>query len=470
MKGQSAVVLGVVCVCLWLALSSQSAMADGEGQSLALDLPTAIARALQENPDLKAKRQALGVAQGRVQQAELLFQENPHLSVDTDFRNRSYTHPAGRSGADVEVRLLQEIEIAGQRGYRREAASAQFAQAEASVADAERMLRREVARSFYDLLALQEVILVRQEVLATQEALLQAGLTRFDRGDISILELDTLRLDRDRTRSDLISQEEEQVGKEQQFRLLLGVGEQFPLTLVGNIESMASDPARSAPSLTQETLEACALEHRPDVKAARLALEAREAELRLAHARKIPNISLGPLYKLDNEDQVIGGALSIPLPFFNRNQHEITAAMANLQVDRTALEARTLAVKHEVAAALARLQLSVRQLASYGTTYLSNLTESMAYARKAYEAGELSIFEFSVTLDRLVNTRLRYLDALLAYRYATLELDAQSGFQCVDTERIDTQGQQNREERGEQRNSSASSATPHGVARRVVER
>jgi cobalt-zinc-cadmium efflux system outer membrane protein len=403
-------------------------------------LPAAIARALQENPHLQAKRQALGVAQGRVQQAELLFQENPRLSVDADFRNRSHTHPAGRSGTDVEVRLLQEIEIAGQRGYRREAASAHFAQAESAVANAERMLRQEVGQSFYTLLALREIIIVRQEVLAIQESLLQAGLTRFDRGDISILELDTLRLDRDRTRSDLVSQEEEQVGKEHQFRLLLGVGEQFPLTLVGNIETMASDSVRSASFPTRETLEACALDHRPDVKAARLALEAREAELRLAHARKIPNISFGPLYKLDNEDQVIGGAFSIPLPFFNRNQHEITAAMANLQVDRKALEAGTLAVKHEVVAALARLQLSARQLASYGKTYLSNLTESMVYARKAYETGELSIFEFSVTVDRLVQTRLRYLDAALAYLQAKTELDAQSAFQCVDMARAGTQG------------------------------
>jgi cobalt-zinc-cadmium efflux system outer membrane protein len=438
---------------------SQRATADGEVQSLSLDLPTAIARTLQENPELKAKRQALGVAQGRVQQAELLFQENPRLSVDADFRNRRYTQPAGRSGADVEVRLLQEIEIAGQRGYRQEAASAHLVQAESSVADAERVLQQEVGQRFYALLALQEIMSVRQEVLVMQESLLQAGLTRFDRGDISILELDTLRLDRDRTRRDLVSQQEEHVRKEHQFRLLLGVGELRPLTLIGNIGTMASDLARSAPSLTQESLEACALEHRPDVKAARLALEAREAELRLAHARKIPNISLGPLYKLDNEDQVIGGALSIPLPFFNRNQHEITAAMANLQVGRTELEARTLAVKHEVAAALARLQLSTRQLASYGTTYLSNLTESMAYARKAYEAGELSIFEFSVALDRLVQTRFRYLEAVLTYLQAKAELDAQTAFQCVDTERAETQGQQTGKEREERRSPNVSSTT-----------
>ena len=227
MKWQNAVVWWGICVFMWLAPVSQSATAEGEGQSLSLDLPTALARALQENPELKAKREGLGVAHGRVQQADLLFQENPRLSIDTDFRSRRYTQPAGRSGADVEVRLLQEIEIAGQRGYRREAASAHFAQAASSIADAERGVRREVVRGFYDLLALQEIITVRQDVLTTQESLLQAGQTRFDRGDMSIMERDTLRVDRDRTRSDLVSQEDEHVRKEHQFRLLLGMGEQL---------------------------------------------------------------------------------------------------------------------------------------------------------------------------------------------------------------------------------------------------
>lgn len=468
MKRKNVVAAWIVCACLWLAPLSPSATAEEDAPSLSLDLPTATARALQDNPNLKARRQALGVALGRVQQAELLFQENPRLSVDADFRHRRFAEPSGRSGADVEVRLLQEIEIAGQPGHRREAAAAHLAQAEASVADAERLLRREVAQGFYDLLALQEQIAIQRDVLATQESLLQTGLTRFDRGDISILELDTLRLDRDRIRNNLVSQEEEHVRKEQQFRLLLGMREQHPLALMGNLGTLAPELAHSAPPFTREPFEACALEHRPDVNAARLALEARNAELRLAQAKRIPNISLGPLYKFDNEDQVIGGALSIPLPFFNRNQHEITAAMANRQASRTELEARTLTVKHEVAAALAHLQLAHRLLAAYGTTYLSNLAESMAYARKAYEAGEMSIFEFSVALDRLVSTRLRYLDALLAYRHAALELDAQSAFQCVDTARAETQGRQTGKEREELQSPGVSATTRLSVETRAA--
>jgi hypothetical protein len=61
----------------WLPLLPRKAAAESGAPAHTFDLTAALEHALQENPDLKAKRQALGIARGRVQQAELLFQENP---------------------------------------------------------------------------------------------------------------------------------------------------------------------------------------------------------------------------------------------------------------------------------------------------------------------------------------------------------------------------------------------------------
>jgi outer membrane protein TolC len=101
-------------------------------------------------------------------------------------------------------------------------------------------------------------------------------------------------------------------------------------------------------------------------------------------------------------------------------------------VSRTELAAREHVVRQELHAAYTSLQLAERRLAPYGKTYLDNLAQSVAFAQKAYEAGEISIFEFSSTLDRLVQTRLRCLDAALAYLQAAAELDAQSSFHCLN--------------------------------------
>jgi outer membrane protein, heavy metal efflux system len=106
-----------------------------------LDLTAALQYALRENPELKAKRHSLGIAQGRAQQAGLLFQSNPRFSVEVD------SPGSGRLG-ELKLNLMQELEIAGQRGHRYEAAEKNLAQANLSVEDAERLLRLEVTRAY----------------------------------------------------------------------------------------------------------------------------------------------------------------------------------------------------------------------------------------------------------------------------------------------------------------------------------
>ena len=387
------------------------------GAETSLDLPTALQHAFRENPDLKAKRHSLGIAQGRAQQAGLLFQNNPRFSLEVD------SPGSGRLG-ELNLNLLQEVEIAGQRDHRNEAAEKNLAQANLSVDDAERLLRLEVTQAFYNLLAVQQAITDLKDVLAGQENLLQAGQRRFDREDISILDLNTLRLDRDQVRNELANKMRERVSMEKRLRLLLGFQQDTPLVAAGDLLQLMTNTSGTIPD--RQSLQACASANRPDLKAAKLAVDVREAELRLAQARRIPNISLGPRYKRDNHENLFGGEIAVPLPFFNRNQEEITTALANRNVSKAELEGRLLAGKQEVDSVYTKLGLAKEKIEAYGKTYLGELEKMLALTRKAYESGEMTIFEFSITRDRFTQARSRFLDAALAYLQAMAELEAQA--------------------------------------------
>jgi outer membrane protein TolC len=63
---------------------------------------------------------------------------------------------------------------------------------------------------------------------------------------------------------------------------------------------------------------------------------------------------------------------------------------------------------------------------SYGKTYSEEIEKMVALTRKAYESGEMTIFEFSVTRDRFTQARARSLDAALAFIQAVAELEAQA--------------------------------------------
>jgi outer membrane protein, heavy metal efflux system len=383
-----------------------------------LDLPAALQRSLRDNPELKAKRHSLGIAQGRAQQAGLLFQNNPRFSIEVE------SPTSGKSGTTVELNLHQELEIAGQRGYRSEAAEKNLTQTQLSIDDAERLLRLEVTRAFYNLLAVQQSIDDLKTVMAAQENLLQVAQIRFEREDITVLELNTLRLDRDQVRNELANKLREQVSVENELRRLVGLQEEGSFLASGDLLEVSGRKRNTIP--LRENLQACSLANRADLKAAKLAVEVREAELRLAQARRIPNISLGPRYKRETNQNVVGVEIAIPLPFFNRNQEEIATALANQNVSKAELEGRTLAVRQQLDSTYTRLTLANERMEAYGKSYLGDLEKMLALTRKAYESGEMTIFEFSVTRERFTQARARSLDAALTYVQTMAELETQA--------------------------------------------
>jgi cobalt-zinc-cadmium efflux system outer membrane protein len=391
---------------------------DTNAAELSLDLPAALQYALRENPELKAKRHTLGVARARAQQAGLLLQHNPRFSVEME------TPASGKASTSVELNLLQEFEIAGQRGYRHAAAAKNLAQAQLAVADAERLLGLEVTQAYYQLLAVQQLITDLKEVLTVQENLLDSGQKRFAREDISVLELNTLRLDRDNVRSELANKMHVRVLIEKQLRQLIGFQENGSLTVSGDLLDLLTKTSRTLPD--RQTIIACVVASRPDVKAAKLAVEVREAELRLAQARRIPNISIGPRYKRDSNENLFGGDIAIPLPLFDRNQEEVATALANQNVSRAELEGRLLTAKQDIDAPYSKLAVAQETVDSYGKTYSEEIEKMVALTRKAYESGEMTIFEFSVTRDRFTQARARSLDAALAFIQAVAELEAQA--------------------------------------------
>jgi cobalt-zinc-cadmium efflux system outer membrane protein len=391
---------------------------DTNAAELSLDLPAALQYALRENPELKAKRHTLGVARARAQQAGLLLQHNPRFSVEME------TPASGKASTSVELNLLQEFEIAGQRGYRHEAAAKNLAQAQLAVADAERLLGLEVTQAYYQLLAVQQLIRDLKEVLTVQENLLDSGQKRFAREDISVLELNTLRLDRDHVQSELANKMRVRVLIEKQLRQLIGFQENGSLTVSGDLLDLLTKTSRTLPD--RQTIIACVVASRPDVKAAKLAVEVREAELRLAQARRIPNISIGPRYKRDSNENLFGGEIAIPLPLFDRNQEEVATALANQNVSRAELEGRLLTAKQDIDAPYSKLAVAQETVDSYGKTYSEEIEKMVALTRKAYESGEMTIFEFSVTRDRFTQARARSLDAALAFIQAVAELEAQA--------------------------------------------
>ncbi len=94
-----------------------------------------------------------------------------------------------------------------------------------------------------------------------------------------------------------------------------------------------------------------AVRSRADIVAAREAVAAATANLRLQHAIAVPDPDVLGGYKRNSGDDTLFASVQIPLPFRNRNQGEIARAEANLRIARARLEQAELGARADIAAA-----------------------------------------------------------------------------------------------------------------------
>jgi outer membrane protein TolC len=140
-----------------------------------------------------------------------------------------------------------------------------------------------------------------------------------------------------------------------------------------------------------------------------------------------------PRFSFEIESATVGGSdTSVEVNLLQ--ELEIATAMANQNVSRAELEGRMLAVKQEVDSAYKKMDLAKENLAGYGKAYLGEIEKNLALTRKAYESGEMTIFEFSAMRDRLTQSRFRFMDVAVGYLQTVAELEAQAP-SCFDAKR-----------------------------------
>ena len=106
-----------------------------------LTLGEALSLAESTNPTLRAKQAQLAAAEGVQADANALLFNNPQLSTDLTRRSVPQVGQGNERRQEWSAGLSQTLEIAGQRGYRREAADAALAALRAEIADARRSAR-----------------------------------------------------------------------------------------------------------------------------------------------------------------------------------------------------------------------------------------------------------------------------------------------------------------------------------------
>jgi cobalt-zinc-cadmium efflux system outer membrane protein len=386
-------------------------------QDPAVDLTTARRLAVEGHPEVTAAVAQVEAARARVRSARL-FPYNPELEVESGDRRDGLG-----SSSDRGVTLAQELEVGGQRGFRIAAAQSDLAAAQARLEHRRRETRAAVDRAFYETVAAREErsLAVAEQALADRLQALEER--RLELGEGTAIDLLSARAAA--LRSALRRQEAEarwQVARAVLARAI-GADPERPPVAAGDLPATGARP--ELPPLPQLTDRA--LTGRSDLAALHFELVERERRIRLERARGVPNLRLAAFSRREEGAEITGGALSIALPLFDRNQ----GATAEAQADRDRLAAEVaaaeLAVRQEVSVAHARYQAAVRGVGVLAEGVVGSLEETLRLLERSLEEGKIGVVQVLVLRRELFEARRELIEARRELAVAATELELATG-------------------------------------------
>jgi cobalt-zinc-cadmium efflux system outer membrane protein len=380
-------------------------------------------QALIRNHDLKAARAQVNAALGRLKQSGLW--PNPRLELS----NESDRVFANQSAFTRSVGLTQDFPIAGRIGRAQDVSRVDVARALAEVNEAERTLLAEVAKSFYEIVVLDQKIALRDRLINVEASLVATSTNRQKAGEVSELDVNAATLELQRLQQERIVLTGQRAAALRTLAGLVGLPSNVALAVNTALPSFIHLPPVA--QLVDQ-----ARRRRPDLRLLALAENRALAERLLAKASAWEDwsVSLGvrqdklfiegaPPQQADNATML---KLTIPLPLFNRNQGTQAAAEADREAAREKFAALQMRIENEVSGKYEQVKSLLQAIRAYNEQTLPLSRHDAELARDAYGKGQLSISEVVQAGRREIDLNTSYADTLALYLRAIAELNAAS--------------------------------------------
>lgn len=389
------------------AFKSSSPIAGKEASPFneALTLKKAIEIAVLRNWDLLVTK--TNIDQGRA--TLLMAQEfpNPTVSLSTAKlasygSSTSLGNSVFQRSYDSIAAVSQFIELGGKRKWRQLAAKHGLLNAEALFKDAERQLKDGVVHAYVNVLHEVELvaILKQSEDTLAQEA--KIAKRRLEVGAIAESDEQQLEIVAERFAADRVLEEANERNARVQLELLLAVPNPH-----GTVK-LAEKLADLSDTLMKER--AAAKGERPDLVAAKETVAQMEANVRLAIAGRIPDLTISVQGEHNPNPpaatNTMGVGVSLPIPIWNQNQGAINLAKAQKAAADLALKKVSAMVMSDFTQAWATYQATRDKWLNYRDTISPQSRASLAAVRYAYEKGGLPLVAFldAVRTDNDVRT------------------------------------------------------------------
>lgn len=379
---------------------------------------SAVTTALAENRDLAAARFAIRQAEGRLKQAGLW----PNPEFELGGKNDSAFANDGEY--DFATGFKQRFPITGRLTKAKAVARVDVAMALAEVRNQERLLAGEVLGLSRGLLVTQEKLKANEEIQSVIQKVIEVSEKRLKVAEVSVADVNLAKLELQKltlAQAALLNQQEIAATA---LNRLLGHEPKTPLQMSGEIS--AEFDTNTVAEISRQ-----AVARRPDRQQTALGVDRAGAEIKLARAEKWEDWTVGFDYsrsvgKFDapigtKTDNFLGVGVSIPLPFWNRNQGRISEAQATQQRAEAELTALDLRIATETQTAENQMRRWLGILRQYREESIKLAEENIALLQKGYADGLVTITAVIQAQQQLTDLRLSYLESLAGFVRAKTE-------------------------------------------------
>ena len=431
-------VVGLFAALLLAApLRAQGVPVSGPDSSLAvridtlIDLPTAIARALDVSPLIAASEGSVRNAQSEQRVASGAYV--PTLAATSSLlRSNVTTAPAGSLPNSYSAGLASSIDVftGGRRGADRARATADARAAEVVDISQRFSVTLATQRAFYDNLRANDLVDVAKARVAQAERGLRYAQARIRAGT-------TTKSDELRARLELTTGQQQLVAaldtlQTTAYSLGRLVGSNGP---VGATRSAGEEPRGLA--LTDSEIVRLAVQASPSVRAAQASEEATRALTRSARATYVPGLRVTGGYNWANQTPLVGAvrpgwsvALGSTYPLFNGFQREdaVTRADVSAEVARVASLDVTRQTRAEAARLIAGLRFAERNI-ELAKDAVGAAQEDLRVQSQRYQAGISTELDQLTSQLALTQTQLSLVAARFNYSITRAQLEALVGRQ-----------------------------------------
>ena len=394
-----------------------------------LTLGEAVRRVRQNHPLLVVAKQRVAMFEGELFEAAL--KPNPTFTVSSE--NFPLDPPEGgfrfNRTMDWFAYFSQTIERGNKRELRRAAAERAVAVAQIEAEAVERQLVYEVKVAYqHAAIAHERIELLRENInqlgqlVKLNEVRVQAGYTA--EGDLIKVRLEAQRIDYS-VRKAMIEYDRAKIALQKamgdsSFEAEFDLAERLDFKTV---------------SLNAKSLQDAAL-NRSNIKTVAARLEQARALLQVQRASAKPDLMASFGYKRNGVDNALYGALSIPLPLYNKNQGNIARSEAEVAMIEAELRFERAVVLAELTAARRTVEANERQIEALRTEFLRNADESQQVSLAAYREGATDLLHLIDAQRTRTQAQELYFQALADYQLAIHELERAAGIEQLPRREI----------------------------------